>query len=228
MFLVNQRCLTELAVGLIMDLIELSQQVSKMNDKQVNLSLKPQEFFREQLLTAQSQLKTSLDDDLSFYIVNLLVEFISPPQLPDESADSTTNVMDYPLVLLLKRAMESPPRQQYQILKHLGDSSLYVSGFFQDYFNRKTFDIDYYITMGRSAYNHVSSLSNVRVYRNLSENFNVCVELLSCVSDTPGLKQNKELLGVYERWHKTQSTRLYRILVEAGITPIPSDKKSAS
>ncbi len=38
------------------------------------------------------------------------------------------------------------------ILKDLGDLSLYVSGFFQDSFNRKTFNLSYYIDMGSLAY----------------------------------------------------------------------------
>lgn len=207
-----------------------------MSDDRVNLFIKPQEYFREKLQTAQGQMHTNLDEELSFYIVNLLVEYITPPQITEDGTENTANIMDYPLAILLKHALEAPPRKRYQIFKHLGDTSLYMSGFFQDYFNRKTFDIGYYITMGQTAYYQVSSLAQEvdrdsaksGVYKNLSQNFGVCVELLSCVSDVPGLRQNKDILGVYERWHRTHSRRLYQILVEAGITPIPSEIKSAS
>jgi len=117
----------------------------------------------------------------------------------------------------------------------MGDTSLYVDGYFQDYFNRKTFDIDYYINMGQSAYENLSSLMKKRyadehfasVYHSLSERFNTLVDVVAEISDSPGNNRaDDNLLAIYDRWNQTKSERLRRILEEAGIEPIETTRKA--
>ena len=46
----------------------------------------------------------------------------------------------------------SSPDERVRQLKDVGDTSLYVSGFFADSLQRKLVDVDYYIQMGGAAY----------------------------------------------------------------------------
>jgi hypothetical protein len=130
---------------------------------------------------------------------------------------------------MLKEAVEAPPAQQLRIFKYLGDTSLYYAGFFQDYFNRKAFNLDYYIALGASAYSNVSVLMRdqhgdeqfTEIYAGLAEKFDAIVEVVAEVSETPGVAKPVDILAIYDRWTRNHSDRLRRILNKVGITPIP-------
>jgi hypothetical protein len=192
------------------------------------LIVNPVEYFRSEVTRASSTLKVALGDDLEFYVVNLLVEFIDPSKISEAIGEQT--VLDTPLVAMLQKASEvARPEQKAKIFKSLGDTSLYVAGFFQDFFNRKTFDISYYITMGSSAYDNVSTLMDRRgaIYSELSGNFSKLVDVMAEVASVSTKESNQNILAIYDRWTKYQSTRLRRILENAGIDPIPVNTKIA-
>jgi hypothetical protein len=193
---------------------------------QLELLLTPEAFFQEKVSHAVQNLRIEMDNHVEFYLVNLLCNFIDPQkQLPPQTEGG---FLDTPLALLLKQAAESPPQQRLRILKLIGDTSLYMSGFFQDYFNRKVFDIGYYIAIGSSAYNTASNIVREQhndehfygIYRELAENFVKFVDVVAEVSDVP--KENKpiDILAVYDRWARSNSARLRRILEQAGIQPV--------
>lgn len=192
----------------------------------VNLVVKPQEFFRERITEAKAKQRAVFGDDIEFYLVNLLCDFIAPGKL--ETVEGELDALGTPLALMLKQALEAPPVTQLRIYKYLGDTSLYVSGYFQDYFNRKAFDISYYITLGRSAYDNVSTIFRdhhgdetfAAMYSDLAAQFSTLVDVVAEVAEQPGADKPIDLLAVYDRWTRTQSDRLARILHNAGITPI--------
>lgn len=193
---------------------------------QLSLMVKPEEFFREKVSEAVANQKVDLSDQLEYYIVNLLCDFIHPTKLATLSGQ--LDALETPLALMLKEAVEAPPTQRVRIFKYLGDTSLYFAGFFQDYFNRKAFDINYYINLGSSAYTNVSSLIRdhhgddhfTAVYRDLAQRFQDLVEVLAEVSETPGNTQPIDVLAVYDRWARNNSERLRKVLNKAGIFPI--------
>lgn len=193
-----------------------------MREKDVNLVLKPTEFFREKISNVLEKQQIKVSEEIEFYLVNLLCEFISPAPL--QTKTGTLDLLDTPLALVLKEAVEASSQEQIKIYKILGDTSLYVSGYFQDYFNRKTIDIDYYMLMGSTAYNHLSALDrerNSELYSNLSLNFHVFVEVVAEVADQlGGINKSKNLLAIYDRWTRNNSDRLRKTLEEYGITPI--------
>jgi len=196
-----------------------------------NLLIRPEEFFRTQVHSASQNLKISLGDNLEFYIVNLLCEFINPNKLNENLGE--VDVLDTPLAMLLQKAVDTELHdEKIRLLKTLGDISLYVSGYFQDYFNRKTFDISYYITMGASAYDRAASLTKSRnnqagVFVDLSENFHKLVDLVAEVAAASNPDTNQNILAIYDRWNRCNSQRLRRILESLGIEPIPVPIKYA-
>ena len=119
----------------------------------------PQEFFHNELKSAQEASKKSLSQDLEFYVVNLLCTFIVPEKLV--LSDGEYNPLNTPLAILFQKAVDAPVEERLRILKSVGDTSLYLSGFFQDYFNRKTFSLDYFVSVGVSAYSNVSNITRV-------------------------------------------------------------------
>src|SRR5688572_23703950 len=105
-----------------------------MGAPQIDLMVRPQEFFRERVVEAKTQLKVEVPDEVEFYLVNLLCEFINPARI--ETVAGELSALDTPLAIMYKQAVEAPPSQRLRIYKYLGDTSLYISGFFQDFFNR--------------------------------------------------------------------------------------------
>jgi hypothetical protein len=185
--------------------------------------LNPQDFFRTQVCEASKSLSITLPSEIEFYLVNLLCEFINPNAM---SVDEE-NVLDKPLALMLAKAMESSPDGQIKRLKRLGDTSLYVSGYFQDCFKRKTVDISYYIDMGSVAYDQTAQLMKSykndthfsNIYRLLAQEFRRLVAVITEISETLLLSRSDDLLNTYVKWQNTQSLRLRKVLEERGVLP---------
>ncbi|MGE0173881.1 MAG: hypothetical protein AB7T49_13885 [Oligoflexales bacterium] len=195
--------------------------------------VKPEEYFRTEVHSAVSSLKINLDSQIEYYLVNLLCDFIEPRK--DLDGEQQIDVFNTPLAIMLKSAMEATPDTKVKIYKRLGDTSLYFAGFFQEYFNKKTFDVSYYITMGSTAYNNISEIVRYRhsdahftkMYQDLAKEFKNLVEVIATISEQFIDRTDKNLLATYERWTKTQSDRLRKILENEGINPININFKQA-
>jgi hypothetical protein len=199
-----------------------------MGAPQLDLTIKPQEFFKQKVTEALTNQQIQISDDIEFYLVNLLCEFITTNKL--DTLNGELKALETPLALMLKEAIEASPTQQLRIYKYLGDTSLYLAGFFQDYFNNKAFDIGYYITLGSSAYTNVATIFRdhhgdenfMSIYGDLATKFPTLVEVVAEVSDMPGSEVKPvDVLSIYHRWTHNNSDRLRRILQRCGITPIP-------
>lgn len=187
----------------------------------------PADFFREQITTARHELSVQLDADVEFYLVNLMCEFVA---FGPSSQDDGVDMFETPLALVVKEALEQSPSQQLKLFRKLGDTSLYITGYFRDSFNRKTIDADYYMNMGSLAYKKVARLirdlhgerSFHGIYQSLSEEFQKLVAIVTEVSEGIGFSGNQSLITVYERWAQTGSKKLLKILEDEGIVPIQS------
>ncbi len=180
------------------------------------------EYFKDQVGTAISHQKARLSPDAEFYLVNLLTQFSNAEKL--HSKNSNGEITDQALALQLFDAMVADPHAKIPILKKMGDIALYMSGFFSDNLFKKLMTPDYYINMGHTAY---SSLSNIvsgdqgktlsDLFGELAGNFVSLVDILSEVADATSLRNNQNLLKIYERWLKTGSDRMKNILDQHGI-----------
>jgi hypothetical protein len=203
-----------------------------MAQKTVELTISPAEFFREHVSTAIGKQKLEVSADIEFYLVNLLCEFIDPQR--SQVLRGKENILETPLALQFKKALEAPPEHQAGILRGLGDTSLYVAGYFQDFFNKKVYDVSYFVSLGSQAYSSLSFLLQERddsfasTYRTLGQSFTDLVEVVAEISDTLGTSESSNILAIYDRWTRNQgSVRLRRKLEETGIVPIPISTKIA-
>ncbi len=185
----------------------------------VILSADLEGFFHEQVSDARQSLGIELTDHLEYYLVNLLCDFSHRASAPLPG--------DEPLALLYKRALEAEMLERISLLKDLGDLSLYVSGFFEEYIERSLVDINYYMSMGGNAYKSLGDLmgrqrsgrSVADVYRELADRFEHLVNVLNRVSDSSRERSNgdAELVKLYERWLETGDPRLHKQLLEKGL-----------
>lgn len=179
-------------------------------------------YFHELISEAIKHQRVEADEHIAFYLVNLLSEFTKMNKVYGEDKEGDT-----PLALLFFRAQSETPATQTRLLKYLGDFSLFISGFFQDSFNRKLIDMDYYIAMGGGAYYQLSSMASSAMHQDLfshlfsdlASRFVKWIDILSEVSESSHITTQTDLLRLYEKFLRTGSERLRDMLVQQGIFP---------
>jgi hypothetical protein len=181
----------------------------------------PLEFFREQVERALEHQKVSTSAFTEYYLVNLLAGCVRGEALPAPEP----GYEEMPLALLYVRALQSSRHQRARLLRALGDTALFVSGFFADRLNRTLADPAYYRTMGGYAYARLSREEaplefGPGVFSDLAQRFAQFADVLSEVSELSRLTSNHSILALYERWLQTGSRRAAALLAERGITPV--------
>jgi hypothetical protein len=181
------------------------------------------EFFRESVSSAMGKQGLDADDHTAYYVVNLLTLFARSEALYEGEGRPLR-----PLALMLADAVDaSSPEERNFVLQRVGDISLFVAGFFGESLADKQVDIDYYVTMGGSAYSSLSQFirGSVRgqaytaVFAELGAKFQDFVDVLTEVRDEARGNDVIDVLRLYEVWLKTGSPRAARMLRRLGIEP---------
>jgi hypothetical protein len=178
------------------------------------------DFFRDLLTRAIENQRASVQPFTELYLVNLLHEFLASEALYVQADDGTWQ--QKPLAFLLKDALQEAGPSRVRLLKRLGDTSLFISGFFPDSLARRSslVDVDYYIAMGGRAYDAVARHASERsLWEELSDKFRLLVDILNEVSERTLASSEAGLIRLYERWLKTGSDRLANALVRQGLVP---------
>ncbi len=175
------------------------------------------EWFREMIAESLSHRRVRIQEVTEFYLVNLLAEFLEKEKLFVEQADGT--VAAEPLALILLRALEADRRRRAASLRRLGDTALFVSGFFGDSLARSLVDVDYYIAMGERAYGALaeSGVGQDELFEELSLRFGEFVDLFAEIAELSELRSNRGLVRLYERFLATRSERVAQALRDRGV-----------
>jgi hypothetical protein len=183
------------------------------------------EFFRDALQAALDRQHLHVRDHTEHYVVNLLAMFSHTDALfePDEGRSQLK-----PLALLLADAASTTDdRQRFRTLQRLGDVALFVSGFLAGGFARRPVDVDYHIAMGGRAYGtlaqapcHGPQRVLACVFAELQDKFQPLVDALNEIGEGAAKNSPRDLLRLYELWHKTGSPRAHRLLLKLGIRPV--------
>lgn len=179
-----------------------------------------EEYFRELVSEALASRRLKVQGETEFYLVHLLARFLEREQLFVETPSGGAE--DEPLALILMRALAGDRARRYQGLKRLGDTALFVSGFFGDSLSRAAVDAGYYIAMGGRAYGAlgagaVAPAGMSALYAELSERFEQFVDLYAEIAELSELSSNRGLVRLYERFLLTGSRRVARRLEERGV-----------
>ena len=183
------------------------------------------EFFRDALQSALGHQHLQVRDHTEHYIVNLLAMFSHTEALFEPGTDRTQLK---PLALLLAEAHDAPDdRHRYRTLQRLGDVALFVAGFLAGSFARRPVDIDYHIAMGGRAYGalaqapyHGAQRVLGGVFAELEVKFQPLVDALNEIGEGAARQSPRDVLRLYELWHKTGSPRAHRLLLKLGIRPV--------
>lgn len=165
-------------------------------------------FFHEVLEGAMDRQGVEASESTEFYLVGLLGEF-AKARLPDE-----------PLSLRLAGTSTADAGERVRALKEVGDTSLYVTGFFADSLTRKLVGPDYYMQLGQSAYRELAvrlSNSNVaEVYDELSGNFPRFVGVLGQIRRDVDFFGH-DVMRLHEEWLRTRADWVEKRLRALGV-----------
>ncbi|MGZ6125312.1 MAG: hypothetical protein ACXWLR_10165 [Myxococcales bacterium] len=191
-----------------------------MPDAPILSSQDIRDFFRDLLTRAIENQRARVQPFTELYLVNLLHSFLASEALYVQAEDGSWQ--QKPLAFLLKEALEEAGPARVRLLRRLGDTSLFISGFFPDSLARRSslVDVDYYIAMGGRAYDAVARHATERsLWEELADKFRLLVDLLNEVSERTLASNDAGLVRLYERWLKTGSDRLATMLVRQGVVP---------
>jgi hypothetical protein len=186
------------------------------------------QYFSEELRTILTKNHYLTHEKSLEYLVDLLIHYMNSENFfsQDESGKMRVPV----IAELYAQYLSGTAANKHHTLKQMGDVCLMITGVFPDSLNKKIVDVDYYLGMGGTAYQHLSELQLTAIsrtlFKELSEKFKLFSEVLSEMSEKSGLQSNSNLLRVYEKWLQTGSERLKNVLGEHGIAaPIKIDPK---
>jgi hypothetical protein len=178
----------------------------------VTLAASVDEFFHEVVTDALSAVDLAASEPASWYLVGLLGEF------------ATARLTDEPLGMKLATPA-SDPGERVRTLKQVGDTSLYVAGYFAESLTRSLVDVDYYVGLGQSAYaqlaRHVhAGKSLAAIYEELADQFPKFVDVLAQVRRRVHVAEvgaTHDIGRLYEIWLRTRDEWVEKKLRDAGL-----------
>lgn len=188
------------------------------------------EFFRTSIDEVIAEHGVAIDPHATHYVVNMMALFSRSDELY-ESDGETYGIR--PLALMLADASDAPSFEvRQQILRRIGDLTLFIGGFFADSLANKAVDVDYYVYMGENAYGSLSEETRgtfhgnafADIYRELARKFQVVIDVLNDVRSNVSAGSDLDLIRTYEIWRKTGSRRAENILRRQGVVPIDRNR----
>jgi hypothetical protein len=178
-----------------------------------------QEWFREMVADVASTRRLQIKEVTEYYLVNLLATFVRTERLFVEDADG--QIREEPLALILLEALSREGRARSSGLRRLGDTALFLSGFFGDSIARSAVNVDYYVAMGERAYGALAETERPGEvegpFAELSRRFPTFVDLFAEIAELSQLRSNRGLLRLYERYLLTRDARVAERLRDRGV-----------
>ena len=181
------------------------------------------DFFHERVEDAVDKQQAPVSQDGVYYLSSLLVD--QARTSPDDKGVT--------MVELHLEARSGDRVQAVQLYRKMGDRALYLSGFFRESLQNKVVSLDYYMNMGRAAYDQLSRMLRMPgaaglndVFAELAEGFPACAEVLAEVRSEVKERTDADILKLYEEWMATGSPRAAERLRELGVIPMPGRRSS--
>jgi hypothetical protein len=178
------------------------------------------DFFREHLTEALKSLEVRTAEATEHYLVDLLAGYVVDTRLQEIST---------PFVEQLAKALNTSGPERANRMRSLGDTALFVSGFWADSFGARGVTQPYVIAIGARAYGEVSRVRSTaladagpgsEVFVELAGRFEAFSRVLDEVREQTAMCTDGELIRIYERWCTTRSPELFRRLNRRGVSAL--------
>jgi len=194
---------------------------SNKAEKVPELYVTSKEFFSESLDSALKHFNFDPHPLSRAYLVDLLERFMFSQNLFEIDKQTGKYQRSTLAELFLRAQNENSLKKRLDLYKKLGDTSLYISGFFGDSLNRKLVDIDYYVDMGGVAYSsmarQIPDAALAEVYDCISSRFVEFVDVLTYISQKSQVQTDQDLLRLCDRYLATGSKLAEDQLLEKGV-----------
>lgn len=139
------------------------------------LILHPTDTSQWHALVNEAQASTNLilSEGTESYLVFLLMRFSQTPHL-----------LESVVALDFLESMNKKGRQQFELLKSVGDKSLLFSGLFPGMAKKRHVSLSYFLNMGQSAYSSIGDIQQshtAKLYYELSEKFHNMQQILQAM-----------------------------------------------
>ncbi|TNF36368.1 MAG: hypothetical protein EP315_04240 [Gammaproteobacteria bacterium] len=149
---------------------------------------------------AEKQAQCTLDEDIESYLIFTLIRFTSNPDLASRA-----------LAPDFLHGLNQLGHAREQQLRDVGDQCLLLSGLFPQRAEKRLVSIQYYVNMGRTAYDYLGELMSkalAHLYKQLSVSFIQLLDVLHNIRDHSPLQP----LQAYDLWRHNGSQNAYRSL----------------
>jgi len=209
--------------------VKLKGMKDKTQNKSVDLFVSPEGFFQELVQKGLTQRKVKTIPLVETYLVNLLQHYLDARNLFESNyINEAGQKSPQTLAETYLTAQSSDIPTRIEMLRKLGDRTLYISGFFGDSLSRKIVDIDYYADIGGAAYASLAHCTRedtmAKVYSTFSSQFLEFVDVLTYISHHSFVKSDESILRLYDRYMRTGSELAREKLVEMGVLTLPQDQ----
>lgn len=148
-----------------------------------------------------------LDEAMQSYLVFTLMRFAKNQQL-----NSHALAIDYLNSHHLSGSLRS------EQLRDIGDQCLLVSGLYPRSAEKRQVGVTYYVDLGRSAYHHISTVTQkgiAELYQQLSESFVLLMDLLQTIRQysSPALQP----IAAMDLWQQTGSRAALKQISASGL-----------
>ena len=179
------------------------------------------QLFRSLLVDGMKRVNVQVSPCVQTYVENLLVFYIHSDRLFEMDIESGRRRLKT-LSEFYFKAQKASLRDQLNILKKIGDQSLYLSGFFRESLKRKPINFNYYINMGQNAYESLAQhYPREGVFSELSFSFQDLTDVLSYISLKKNDPTDKDLLQILSDYMETGSKASACRLEDHGVLPPP-------
>ena len=196
--------------------------------RNLNISLSAFHFFKAEVTEAIKAQQLKVDPGVEEYLAHMLERFLSVEQLFPTHAQSGKAQNQLLAEMFLRALNQTHANQKVQLYQRLGETALYVSGFFGDSLKRKLVNLEYYVNMGTNAYSwlaeHFDHEKNSQIYSSVAEKFIGCVDVLSYISHKSFVHKAEDVLNLYDKYLQTGSRMAQDLLHKKGLVLIPKQK----
>jgi hypothetical protein len=190
------------------------------------LTASPREFFQQAVNEALEQRKVVTLPTVHSYLVHILEHHMVTENLFDQVNSNGKRTRDTLAEIYLK-STNAEPRARMELLRKVGDTALYISGFFGDSLQRKVVDVDYYADMGGAAYatlaDCVREAPAQQMYSEFANRFFEFVDVLTYISSNSLAQPEENIMRLYETYAQTGSDLARERLLEKGLIAVPLD-----
>lgn len=197
----------------------------------IDLAANLQDFFDREIRDTIDRHRIDGEDDTVWYLTQLLCTYSRSSRFFDRGQGCAGTLT--PLAFYYRAAVEaSSDWERRQHLQRLGDVALFISSLFSGSLSRKPVDVDYYISMGESAYGALADAGPrstrdralADIFSDLATRFAAYVAALSEIPTRP--VSSDSLMQQVLEWERTGQPELARQLRRQGVF-LPSTHDAA-